>query len=258
MFKKYFILSIVLIIMIIIPPFIYESHKENLTTKYNLAFITCFYGTSDNPAFKIPELPSDKYDCYYFSNNKDLLEKVTVKGWKPIYDDKPVTENLIESCMYGKRIKVLPHEFKILDNYQYLCFLDSKLDKISLSFVERNIDEYFIKGNYALLLKQHNFISPNVWNEFNESMKQERYVLEKEKYINYINNQLSKGLKPETQQHAQCGYLIRDMKHPKIIDLNNTWYKHIEECGIQDQISFFFVKQLFKECIHIFPESYFE
>ncbi len=44
------------------------------------------------------------------------------------------------------------------------------------------------------------------------------------------------------------------MKHEIINELNNTWYKHILECGIQDQISFFFVKQLFEPFIHPFTE----
>jgi hypothetical protein len=48
--------------------------------------------------------------------------------------------------------------------------------------------------------------------------------------------------------------VIRNMKHEKIQKINNTWYNHIQECGIQDQISFFFVKQLFEGCIYPFTE----
>jgi hypothetical protein len=44
------------------------------------------------------------------------------------------------------------------------------------------------------------------------------------------------------------------MKHEKIKEINNTWYQHIQECGIQDQISFFFVKQLFNDYIYPFTE----
>ena len=40
-----------------------------------------------------------------------------------------------------------------------------------------------------------------------------------------------------------------------MIELNNTWYKHIQECGIQCQISFFFVKQLFPDIIVSFTEN---
>ena len=40
----------------------------------------------------------------------------------------------------------------------------------------------------------------------------------------------------------------------KMIEINTMWYKHIQECGIQCQISFHFIKQLFDEYIHPFTE----
>ena len=139
--------------------------------------------------------------------------------------------------------------------YDYLCFLDSKLDKVSEIFVEKYIDTYFIEQNYALLLREHILIKDaNVWNEFNLSMEQNRYVQQKERYLNYINKQLNNGLKEKTNKHCQTGFLIRNMKHPKIKEINNTWYSHIQECGIQCQISFFFVKQLFENDIYPFTE----
>ena len=32
----------------------------------NLVFYTYFIGSDDNPAFKIPVIPSLKYKCYYY------------------------------------------------------------------------------------------------------------------------------------------------------------------------------------------------
>jgi hypothetical protein len=96
-----------------------------------------------------------------------------------------------------------------------------------------------------------------VWDEYNESMNQERYRLESNKYKNYINNQIKNGLSEVTEHHCACGILIRNMKHEKMNELNETWYQHIQECGIQDQISFFFVKQLFEGCINSFTENIF-
>ncbi len=40
----------------------------------NLAFYVYFYGSNDNVACRIPILPSLKYDCYYFTNNKTVFE----------------------------------------------------------------------------------------------------------------------------------------------------------------------------------------
>jgi len=156
--------------------------------------------------------------------------------------------------MIGKHIKTMPHEYAELKEYDFLCYLDSKLEKVSESFVEQFIHTYFIEQNYALLLRKHWFIDGNVWNEFHMSMGQERYQIESDKYRKYISNQVEKGLREETNRHCACGFLIRNMKHEKMMKLNTTWYQHIQECSIQDQISFHFVNQLFREHIHPFTE----
>ena len=222
--------------------------------RLNLAFYTYFYGSNSNPAFKIPSLPSLKYKCYYYTNNKTIIENLQPTGWIGVYEDTPTNDDLIESCMRGKHIKAMPHNYAELKDYDYLCFIDSKAAKVNTAFVEQCIDTYFIKQNYALLLRQHEFLPPDVWVEFNVSMRQERYRLEREKYEAYIHKQVAKGLNTTTPQHCQCGFLIRNMKHPKMIDIDTTWYQHIQECGIQDQISFFFVKQFFEGYIRPFTE----
>jgi hypothetical protein len=233
-------------------------YKTNETFDTNIAFYTCFYGTTDNIAFKIPEIPTEKYPCYYFTNNKDMLEEIKKTKWIGIYDNKPVTEDSIESCFYGKKVKVVPHDFKILKNYNYTIFFDSKLNNINVKLVENYINKYFIDNTYALLLCKHDFITDNVWNEFEESMNQPRYQKEKNKYISYINTQLSNGLDDKTSVHCKCGFLIRKMHHPKIKEIDDTWYSHIKMCGIQDQISFHFVKQLFEKYIFVFDEKIYD
>ena len=222
---------------------------------YNLAFYTYFYGSNNNPAFRIPIIPSFKYKCYYFTNNSTIIKNLKGTNWIGIYDEKPTTDDIIESCMVGKHIKTMPNEYTDLKEYDYLCFLDSKLEKVNEKFVENFITKYFIKQNYALLLRKHWFIN-DLKSEYNLSMKQERYRLESKKYKNYITNQVNAGLSVLTpqQKHCACGFLIRNMKPEKMIEINTTWFKHIQECGIQDQISFFFVKQLFYDYIYPFTE----
>ena len=221
----------------------------------DLAFYTYFYGSNNNPAFCIPEVPTLKYKCYYFTNNMDMFNHLKSTQWIPIYDNKPLSENAIQSCMDGKEIKVLPHKNIELQKYSYLCYLDNKLNGLDIDFIERYINNYFINNNYALLLRVHQFVHDNVWNEFNESMLQERYRIESEQYTKYIKKQVDNGLIETTKTHCTCNFLIRNMKHPQINLINETWYDHIIECGIQDQISFFFVKQIFEPYIFPFTES---
>ena len=220
----------------------------------DLAFYTYFYGSDKNEAYAIPELPSVKYNCYYFTNNKSLYNKLEETKWIRIFNDIKLDDDIYESNMYGKLIKTCPHKFEELKNYSYLCLLDSKLEKVNELFVEDFINKYLIQQNYALLLRRHPFVPNCIWFEFSESIKQPRYLNERIKYLNYIIKQLQNGLSDITDYHCACGFLIRNMKHPKINEINETWYNNILECGIQDQISFFFIKQYFKEYILPFTE----
>ena len=220
----------------------------------NLAFYTCFYGTSQNQAFKIPDIPSIKYNCYYITNNMDMIEKLRSTKWIPIHDNVAVSNNLDESCMMAKYPKCNPQNFKELQSYIYLCFLDSKLNKLNEMLIERLIIENFINNNYAILVRKHWFVGNYIWDEFRESMKHERYKKDSIKYIQYIDSQLKLGLNDYNESHCACGLIIRNMKHEYINDINNSWYNHIKLCGIQDQISFFFIKQMYNKYIKAFTE----
>ena len=181
-----------------------------------LAFYTCFYGSDHNSACKIPNLPSIKYNCYFYTNNKSILNKLNGTKWITVYDNKPTSDDMIESCMLSKHVKVMPHEYNELKHYDYLCFLDSKVAHVNEVFVEDFIKKYFVQANYALLLREHWLTSGDVWLEYTESMRQDRYRIQCERYKDYINNQVENGLTTTTQTHCACGFLIRNMKHINI------------------------------------------
>lgn len=199
-----------------------------------------------------------KYKCYYYTNNKTIIEKLKETNWIGIFFDIEFEDDIYEPNMYGKHLKAMPQEYKELKDYDYLCFIDSKLPKLNEQFIENIIDKYFINNNKALILRNHWFInSNNIWSEYEESMNQKRYYNERNKYNNFIIKQINFGFKETDDYHCACGFLIRNMKHKKIIELNSTWYNHIQECGIQDQISFFFTKQLFKNYIIPFRDYHY-
>lgn len=217
----------------------------------NLAFYTCFYGDAKNLGFVVPPLPSDKYDCYYFTNNRSMMEKLEKTCWISVFDDKPIHDDLILSATQSKHIKACPHEYEQLKKYDYLCYHDSKR-KMDIKLVENLITKRFIENTFSLIVSDHPFLKSilkkktiSVWDEFNESLKQERYKLQSEQITKYIENQIKSGFKEVTDDHVLTGYLIRNMKNDKTKQINNTWYSHIQECGIQCQIAMFFVKQLF-------------
>jgi hypothetical protein len=104
------------------------------------------------------------------------------------------------SARISKDIKAMPQKYTELKKYDYLCYLDSKIS-VDETIVEKQIEDYFINQNYALVLKRHGWIKDNVWNEYNEAILQFRYQLESEKYINYIINQIRNGLSDKTNEH---------------------------------------------------------
>ena len=181
-----------------------------------LAFYAYFYGSTNNIAFKIPELPSENYNCYYYTNNINMLEKLKETKWIGIFDDKPTNDDIIESNMIGKYIKTCPHKFKELQDYDYLCYLDSKLGQANIPLIEEFINKYFVEQDYAIMLRQHWYIySNNVWDEYKEAIQQERYRVHSDKYTNYINDQVGKGLSEITKNHCATGVILRNMKHEK-------------------------------------------
>jgi len=220
-----------------------------------LAFYTVFFGSNNNGAYNIPPLPSEKYDCYYYTNNSDMYDKLSNTKWIRIFVNKPTTDDNIESCFLAKEVKIKPHIFAELEKYEFTCFLDTKLSKLSIPLIEDLIQKYMINNTYGLLLRKHWFIENSVWREYEESLMQHRYYLEKNKYTSYITKNIESGLAAITPYHCACGLLIRRMNHPKIKELNDTWYEHLLQCGIQDQISFFFVKQLYYDVVHAFTEQ---
>ena len=223
-----------------------EREMKYDNKQLNLAFVTYFYGSINNVSYIIPEIPSMKYNCYYFTNNKNMMEKLKNTKWISIFDNNITNDDLIESSMVSKHLKTMPQDFKILRKYDFICSYDNKLELYE-NAIENLINNELIKNNYAIALREHKFVQNNVWCEFALSMLHERYRKESEKIKNYIYKQLSNGLNETTKFHYENNIIIRNMKHPKMIEFNEVWYSHIKECGIECQISLFFVKQLFPD-----------
>jgi hypothetical protein len=101
------------------------------------------------------------------------------------------------------------------------------------------------ESNSSLAIRPHPFLSNNVLFEFGEAILQPRYKSQWTQTIKYITEELGNGYKLECQLYWTSA-ILRNMKHPDIEILNNTWYEHILRCGIECQVSFDFVAQKFQ------------
>lgn len=223
-----------------------NDELKKLGNTNTIAFYTVFCGDNSNIANRIPAPPKDK-DCYFFSNNKETLGKAQLAKWTPVYLNIPIKNNDIQSAMDSKHLKACPHLYPDLAKYHYTVYLDSKLN-VEYNKVITLINKY---RNYPFMMRRHEFLSGSVHNEFNLAMDQPRYLAQKEQYQQYIKDQTNAGLQDTTPDHLQTGFIIRNMQHPITSKIGETWHSHIQKCGIECQISFYFVKQLFE--IYIIP-----
>lgn len=246
--------------------------------KQYLAFYTYFYGTDANMYFDMcfPQIPSKNYKCYYYTNNQSVYDKLKeTNSWTVIFDDTHnlnIHDDTIDSNMAGKYIKTQPFEYSELQKYKYICYLDSTIEfynqvssycnylncigePISETLVEDFIYTGFVKNNKIIMVKESWFITRNIWVEVDYSRRNARYNRDIDKYNNYIHTQLETGLTPIHFPNSACGFMIRNMRHPKCIEFCKMWYDQILECGIQDQISFYFVQQHFEGYVQHFDNS---
>ena len=225
-----------------------------------IAFYTCFFGADSNERNKIP--PSPKLDdCFFFTNNPNTYTNLEKTGWNRIFIDIPVKHNLTADAMDAKHLKACPYMYPELNGYDATCYFDSAL-KVNTEEVIELVNKAFTYSNYDMLIARHPFISatwpPSAKSEFANAMLQPRYAAERDKYERYMAQQILSGLLETDDIHYATGFIVRK-NNMEMRKLGEVWYRHILECGIECQISFFFVQQMFKGKIYgIEPYSCFK
>lgn len=217
----------------------------NPLIRTNLKFYTCFFGDDNNIAFKIPPIPSINYKCYYFTNNIKLIEQLEKTDWVGIIVNTPIKKDFIKDAFDSKIYKCCPHFFKELNDADYTCYFDSKIE-VNVNRVVSHITD--LNYEKVIILPKHPFIKENIWDEYNEAIKQERYNKQKNIYEKYILDKLSKNFNPYVKHHATTHFILR--KNTTICNnINEEWYSNILDCGIMCQIPFFFIQQEYNKNI---------
>jgi len=215
-----------------------------------LAYYTCYFGGDYNYSNLIPPIPSETTDCYFFTNNPTMYAKLENTKWLRIFIDSiPIHNNSVLDSMSAKEIRSCPHRFPILDEYDYVCWFDTKL-KVYEDVAERCV-RFLQESNKTMVLTKHPYSEryKTVWDEFHTAMGTEKYRAQKEQNEAYIKHQLAKGAS-ETINVFYCVGFIMQKRCYKQKEINECWYRHIQECGIEDQISFQFIHQLYADSIH--------
>ena len=218
-----------------------------------LAIYTCFLGSDTNWANVITE-PIDGIDCYYFTNNPNTFHRLQSTRWKPVWVDLPISSDNLISAEQTKRLRCCPWEHEQLKPYPHICWIDSKLRIKRRDSIYEILSE--LEASDAVwAFTRHPLPYTDVWGEFNEAMKCEKYARQRDQNIAYIESRLAMGYDAKKPQRISSGFSIRK-QCPLAKEIGDMWFSEIQECGIECQISFQFVHQKYEDKILLFPYQY--
>eukprot|EP00760_Papus_ankaliazontas_P003139 PhM_4_TR11451/c0_g1_i1/m.85410 len=234
---------------------IYRMMRE--ASSYTLAVYSTFMGVGSNIAFVVPKTVPG-YPCYMVSNNTEFLRQCAGKGWEPIFISSyaPPTPDEIVSATQAKFVKVTPEALPQLRGYDFLYYIDTKVDLAAAAErIPHHMSE-MLRTNSPVGIRHHPFLGHSVWNEYRECLGQARYARQQGNMLSFINQRLSVGDKAEGEgMHLYwTSAILRNMNHSDILHLNRRWAAYVRTCGIECQISFFFVAQSFPN-IYLLPQS---
>jgi hypothetical protein len=212
-----------------------------------LAFYTCFFGNDVNFGNVVSQGPECNYDCYYFTNNKRTFGLLNQTRWKGIFVDTPIYDDDILDSFSAKQLKANPYISEVLNEYEYLCYIDTKLNVEPL-WIEYLIDLLENTGKLMAMAK-HPCDFHSVWDEYNLAITVPKYKRQADQYKSFIEKMLKSGYHESIPTHYATGFILR--KNNEIVrELGARWYELIKECGINCQISFDFIQQIYGHLIH--------
>jgi hypothetical protein len=229
--------------------FVIQNCKKNNT---KLAYYTCFFGSQNNYSFLVPPIPSKEYNCYYFTNNKDIYNKLQSTDFISIFiDNIPIYDDHNKDTMSSKIYRCNPFDIDILKKYDYICWFDNKLEVFDEQV--ENIIYELDKSDKSIVFTRHPYSERynSIWDEFNLSMDTKKYKNEELNYFNYINKMIKNGYNESNKNGFLYGGINIRKNNEITKKFGLDWFNNILECGIQDQLTLYFVSQDYIEHIQI-------
>jgi hypothetical protein len=172
--------------------------------------------------------------------------------WKRVWLDIPIHNDNIQDAMASKELRCCPERFPELAGYDYLCWIDSKMRISNVDNVMRMLD-ILVSSDMLVAATKHPLPYTTVWGEYEAAIQYPKYAQQKESYKQYIEEQIAKGADPNKPLRICSGFRLMKMNERRKI-LGETWLSHIQQCGIECQISWQFIHQLYEDAV-VFPYS---
>lgn len=207
-----------------------------------IAVYSNFYGGDHLINGNFNPVVAHTYPHFFYTNNAVAHHKAQGAGWTAISVPTPVSADPAVSNMQCKLEKVMPHILPELRGFDILIYRDAKMKGLDFAMLPKIISRMQAINAVAAFV-----VHPRcVIDEVVESMFQPRYLKDRSRIVGYVNEELAAGWAPVCPIHHGCNISVRNQRHEDTEAMNTTWMRHIERCGVQDQISFHFIAQMFK------------
>ena len=183
----------------------------------------------------------------------NIYNRLEKTKWKRVWLDIPVYNDNVMDAMSSKELRCCPERFPELKQYEYVCWMDSKMKFTSWDNFKIMLDS-MVSSDILVAATQHPLPYKTVWDEYETAINYEKYARQKEAYRTYIE-ELQKGANINMPQRICCGFRLMKMNDRRK-ELGEMWLQHIQKCGIEDQISWQFVHQFYENEIRIFPYQF--
>lgn len=209
--------------------------------------IGCFFGNNYETVY-----PAVKnYDAYFFSNNSKIKSDIEAAGWRYIFINFPLSDDLAISSLQSKYIKFLQFlksdDFSFFTNYDIIIYTDHKLE-LKDTHIKYLIGKF---SDYKIVVRNHPGERKNIWEEVGVSMFQERYLRFMPQTIDYIREKIQNGYSeyPIVVWTSLIAYKHSDNKTINFVDMV---YNDLIKIGTsQCQIIWSLLGQKYKEIIKI-------
>lgn len=188
----------------------------------NILLISCIFGKKFN---KVYERPSLFNNATFFTNNSDLKNEITEKGWKYFYIDFYLSNDEIISSLQSKYVKFL----KFLDDYEefrkfkYILYFDHKC-KIENDNIYQLFSISQNNPNSKIIIRETPR-NKSIWDEVVEASKHSRYAYNMINTIKFIKNIIIKDKLNDRSRICATGLILyynyQDI-YPMLLSIYNT------------------------------------
>jgi hypothetical protein len=190
--------------------------------------ISCIFGADFSYLYPAPV----SLNCFFFSNNKNLMEEADSKGWTFIFVDFPISSDIAVSSFQSKYIKFLQflknNAFKQFQQYSDIIYVDHKF------FLQpSHIKDLLSRNDKGVLIRKTGIVKEKIWDEVNMAKGQERYLRYMPATIDYVNKKLQNGYS-ENVRICNTGLIIYDTTLAAVRSLVDEVYGDLEFIGTSE------------------------